>query len=84
MNTELKQQTLIELRKSKEFIKLNWSDSVAEQYFIWIEQTEERLKKIEQRRETIHSNLCDILTICQNAVEDSDDEPKTLKRVRNI
>lgn len=82
MNTESNQQALIELRKSKDFIKLNWNDSIAEQYLIWVEQAEEKLKKSEQRREAIHSKLCDIQAICQNAIEDSDDEPKTLKRVR--
>lgn len=84
MNIESNQQALIELRKSKEFIKLNWNDSIAEQYLIWIEQVEKKLKKSEQRREAIHSKLCDIQTICKNAIEDSEDEPKTLKRARTL
>ena len=84
MNIESNQQVLTELRKSKEFIKLNWNDSIAEQYLIWVEQAEEKLKKAEQRREAIYSKLCDIQTICQNAIDDSDDDPKTLKRVRTL
>ena len=86
MNNEMTQQALLELRKSKEFIRDNWSDSLAQQYIIWIEQIENDLKSLEQKRETSLSKLCEIQKICNQIADNSEgeDEPKTLRLTRHL
>ena len=73
-----------ELRKSKEFIKQNWSDSIAEQYLIWLETVEERMKEFEIACEDIPFVINEIKRKCQEAIDDCDGDTKTktLKRTK--
>ena len=85
MNSDVVQQVLFELRKSKEFIEANWKDSIAEQYLIWVEQAENTLKECDEHHEVICSTLCEIESVCKAAIDDNDDEtPKTLKKVKTL
>ena len=81
MNDE-RRALILELRKSKEFIKQNWSDPIAEQYLIWLEKVEDRIKDFEIAREDIPNAIEEIHRICQNAIDGCDDEPATKTRKR--
>ena len=83
MKVEDAQQVLYELRKSKEFIKANWEDSIAEQYLMWTEEVEKTLKDCFKQQCSIYSTLSEIQGVCEDAINDGDDEkPKEKVKAR--
>ena len=83
MSSEDGRILLNELQTAIDFLKQNWTDSIGNQYILWLEQTQTKIKEIERRREIISLKKVKIKLICESIKSEGDaDDPKklTLKR----
>ncbi len=71
-----------ETAKTIEFVRSNWSDSLGGQYVCWLEQTAEKLKQIERRREIARLKMEKIALLCEQMPSADEDSPKVLKKTR--
>lgn len=81
-NIENSEIVLHETAKTIELVKSNWSDPLGKQYVCWLEQTLEKLKHLERRREIIRLKAEKITLLCKQVSSSDDDQPKVLKKIR--
>ena len=83
MENESNQHILSELEQTKEFIQQNWCDPISSQYIIWLTRAEEKIRKMERRRELIRLEKEKIQILCEAAInDDAGDSHKTRSRIR--
>ena len=70
-----------EIQKLKEFIQQNWSDSIAEQYLIWLSNVEKKLTAFEGEKEKISLRTAKIKLICNQIINESDEENPRVKEL---
>ena len=69
-----------EIHSSILFIKENWKDEIAEQYLLFLESVESKLRASDQSLELIVAELSKIVDICEKADKDTDYPAKVLRR----
>jgi len=77
-NTKLIRET----QATIDFVRDNWVDPLGYQYIYWLEQTLERIRQLELRREIIHLKIEKISLYCNNVLSTDDEAPKVLKKTR--
>lgn len=81
-NIENSEIIIHDTAKTIEFVKSNWSDQLGNQYVCWLEQTLEKLKHLERRREVMRLKAEKITLLCEQIASTDDDQPKVLKKTR--
>lgn len=81
-NIENSEIVIRDTAKTIEFVKTNWSDSLGKQYICWLEQTLEKLKHLERRREILRLKAEKITLLCEQIASTDDDQLKVLKKTR--
>lgn len=76
------EQIVYETKSTIEFVKNNWKDPIGDQYIYWLEQTLEKIKKMEHHREIIQLKIEKISLLCEKIASADDDPPKILKKIR--
>ena len=81
-SVENSEKVIFETELIIENVKNNWRDPVGKQYVCWLEQTLEKLKQLERRREIIRLKAEKIALLCENIASTDADSPKILKKTR--
>lgn len=71
-----------ETAKTIDYVKSNWSDPLGNQYISWLEQTLEKVKHLERRREILRLKAEKITLLCEQVASTDNDQPKVLKKTR--
>lgn len=79
---ENSEKVVYETQKNIEKVKENWKDPIGNQYVCWLEQTLEKLRQLEKRREIIRLKVEKISLLCENIQSTDEDSPKLLKKTR--
>ena len=68
-----------ETKSAIEYIKDNWKDDFGAGYIHWLEETLEKIRSIEKKRELIHLKAEKIKVVCTMISSSDGDSPKELK-----
>lgn len=80
---EKNEKLIYDTKANIEYIKSDWTDSLGQQYVMWLEDTLGKLISIEQKRETVALKTQEILSTCgETDAQDGEERPKVLKLVR--
>lgn len=81
MSDDYGRQLLAEHERIAEFVKQNWSDPIAKQYLMWMEQTKQNIEQMERSREIINLKKMKIKLLAQSVIDGGEeDEPKVYRR----
>lgn len=81
-NDEILNQCHRSIQMLKKFINENWSDPIAKEYLLWIDQVELKTKNIRIKRENLLNKEREIWQICENIIQSPDDSSKTLTKTK--
>ena len=82
---EKNEKLIYDTKANIEYIKNDWTDSLGQQYVMWLEETLQKLISIERKREIVGLKAQKIMLLCDTTDKaDSEERQKVLKLERKF